>query len=141
MILDIAVALTLQATSEDVITALEALGYLYRGDKGDHGGLLFVLEDRPAHRIAHVHLVEPYTPPDGIAGSPSATCCAPPPNIRAEYHRVKRELADQHSKRSPGLHRRQDVLRHQVNPSVKNNLVVPGRGFPVEPVSMSVGDT
>jgi GrpB-like predicted nucleotidyltransferase (UPF0157 family) len=37
---------------------LEQLGYLYRGDGGERGGLLFVLEARPRHRVAHVHVVE-----------------------------------------------------------------------------------
>ena len=37
---------------------LEALGYTYRGDAGEQGGLVFVLEDRPRHRVAHVHVVE-----------------------------------------------------------------------------------
>ena len=46
-------------TLDQVIPAIERLGYQFRGDKGDSGGLLFVLEDRPAHRIGHVHVV-PY---------------------------------------------------------------------------------
>jgi GrpB-like predicted nucleotidyltransferase (UPF0157 family) len=36
---------------------LQPLGYQFRGDKGGDGGLLLVVEDRPAHRVAHLHLV------------------------------------------------------------------------------------
>lgn len=37
---------------------LGALGWIYRGDAGpDDGGHVFVLESRPARRVAHVHVV------------------------------------------------------------------------------------
>jgi GrpB-like predicted nucleotidyltransferase (UPF0157 family) len=56
-ILDLAVGLAPATDPDRVIPAMERLGYEFRGDKGDTGGLLFVLEDRPTHRIAHVHVV------------------------------------------------------------------------------------
>jgi GrpB-like predicted nucleotidyltransferase (UPF0157 family) len=56
-ILDVLVGLAPGTDPEQVIAALEPLGYQSRGDKGDEGGLLLVLEDRPAHRVAHLHLV------------------------------------------------------------------------------------
>jgi GrpB-like predicted nucleotidyltransferase (UPF0157 family) len=56
-ILDITVGLAPAADPDWAITALQALGYQFRGDKGGDGGLLLVLEDRAAHRIAHLHLV------------------------------------------------------------------------------------
>lgn len=56
-ILDVAVGLDERAELGAVKAVFESLGYRFRGDKGDDGGLLFVLEDRPAHRIAHVHVV------------------------------------------------------------------------------------
>lgn len=46
------------ARPEAVRQPLERLGYQYRGDAGEHGGLVFVLDDRPRHRVAHVHVVE-----------------------------------------------------------------------------------
>ena len=59
-ILDLAVGLASTTDPDHVIPAIEGLGCQFRGDKGDTGGLLlFVLEDRPAHRIAYVHVV-PY---------------------------------------------------------------------------------
>jgi GrpB-like predicted nucleotidyltransferase (UPF0157 family) len=56
-ILDFAVGLTPEAETGRVTTALEALGYEFRGDAGDEGGLVFVLEVRPRFRVAHVHVV------------------------------------------------------------------------------------
>jgi GrpB-like predicted nucleotidyltransferase (UPF0157 family) len=55
-ILDVAVGLAPDADPDRVIALLAPLGWIFRGDKGD-AGLLFVLEDRPAHRLAHVHVV------------------------------------------------------------------------------------
>ena len=56
-ILDLAVALAPGVVTEDVVRRLERLGYEYRGDAGAEGGLVFVLNDRPLHRIAHVHAI------------------------------------------------------------------------------------
>jgi GrpB-like predicted nucleotidyltransferase (UPF0157 family) len=41
-----------------VSTRLEVSGWIYRGDAGANGGQVFVLEARPRHRVAHVHVVE-----------------------------------------------------------------------------------
>lgn len=56
-ILDIAIRLAPVAALDRVVTALQALGYQFRGDKGNYGGLLLVLENRSAYRIAHLHLI------------------------------------------------------------------------------------
>jgi GrpB-like predicted nucleotidyltransferase (UPF0157 family) len=56
-ILDVVVGLVPGIDPDRVITALQPLGCQFRGDKGDEGGPLLVLEDRPAHRVAHLHLV------------------------------------------------------------------------------------
>jgi len=42
----------------DVVGSLVAWGLEYRGDNGDNGGRLFVLNARPFHRVAHVHVVD-----------------------------------------------------------------------------------
>ena len=91
-ILDLAVGLA-STNPDQVIPAIERLGYQFRGDKGDSGGLLFVLEDRPAHRIGHVHVV-PY-------GSEKRQYLAfrdrlrIDPDARASYAEVKRRLGEQ----------------------------------------------
>jgi GrpB-like predicted nucleotidyltransferase (UPF0157 family) len=56
-ILDLSVALAAEADTESVFRKLEQAGYTYRGDAGDEGGLVFVLDARPLHRIAHVHAI------------------------------------------------------------------------------------
>ena len=57
-ILDIAVCVGREVPTEAVKERLEGLGYEFRGNAGDSGGLVFVLSDHPAHRVAHVHVVE-----------------------------------------------------------------------------------
>jgi GrpB-like predicted nucleotidyltransferase (UPF0157 family) len=74
--------------------ALEPLRYIYRGDEGGEGGHLFVLEDEPEHRIAHIHLLSSGDPQwtrylafrDRLREDAAA---------RAEYGHLKRQLADQ----------------------------------------------
>lgn len=55
-ILDIAVGLVPDADPGQLVARLAPLGWIFRGDNAD-SGLLFVLEDRPAHRVAHLHMV------------------------------------------------------------------------------------
>jgi GrpB-like predicted nucleotidyltransferase (UPF0157 family) len=93
-ILDLAIGLARDADAERVISAIERLGYVFRGDKGDTDGLLFVLEDRPAYRIAHVHVV-----PHGGAKWHQYLAfrgrLRADPDARAAYSRVKRTLGEQ----------------------------------------------
>lgn len=56
-IVDLAVGVALDRYP-DATRILEAGGWEYRGDAGDDGGHVFVLEARPRHRVAHVHVVE-----------------------------------------------------------------------------------
>lgn len=58
LILDLAIGLARHVPLEPLRHALEDLGYQFRGDAGDQGGLVFVLEDRPKHRVVHLHVVE-----------------------------------------------------------------------------------
>lgn len=57
-ILDIVIGLAATADVDGVVGSLAACGLEYRGDHGDDGGRLFVLNARPLHRVAHVHVVE-----------------------------------------------------------------------------------
>jgi len=57
-ILDLAAGLrTLEAIPE-IVRRLTDIGYIYRGDGGDDGGLLFVRESSPDVRTIHLHVVE-----------------------------------------------------------------------------------
>jgi GrpB-like predicted nucleotidyltransferase (UPF0157 family) len=93
-ILDLAVGLASTTDPDHVIPAIERLGCQFRGDKGDTGGLLFVLEDRPAHRIAHVHVV-PYGSEKWRQYLAFRDRLRIDPDARACYAEVKRRLGEQ----------------------------------------------
>jgi GrpB-like predicted nucleotidyltransferase (UPF0157 family) len=57
-IIDLAVGLDVNQSPVPVIGRLEADGWIYRGDAGRDGGRVFVLETRPWHRVAHLHVIE-----------------------------------------------------------------------------------
>jgi GrpB-like predicted nucleotidyltransferase (UPF0157 family) len=57
-ILDLAVGVGDGVPTDAVKERLEGLGYEFRGNAGDSGGLVFVLSESPQHRVAHVHVVE-----------------------------------------------------------------------------------
>ncbi len=57
-IIDLAVG---NVGDHDVVAIRDSLtsgGWIHRGDAGSHGGYVFVLETRPSHRVAHLHVVE-----------------------------------------------------------------------------------
>ncbi len=56
-IIDLAVGLSEHHDLARLRSNLEAAGWICRGDAGDSGGHVFVLEARPWHRIAHLHAV------------------------------------------------------------------------------------
>jgi GrpB-like predicted nucleotidyltransferase (UPF0157 family) len=56
-IIDIAVGIAVDQELPPVRERLEAAGWIYRGDAGANGGHVFVLEARPWHRVAHIHVV------------------------------------------------------------------------------------
>jgi GrpB-like predicted nucleotidyltransferase (UPF0157 family) len=57
-IVDLAVGLSAHHDLAAVGSRLDAAGWMYRGDAGENGGHVFVLEARPWHRVAHLHVVE-----------------------------------------------------------------------------------
>jgi GrpB-like predicted nucleotidyltransferase (UPF0157 family) len=57
-IIDLAVGLTVEQSLRSVTTRLESAGWIYRGDARSDGGHVFVLEARPWHRVAHIHVVQ-----------------------------------------------------------------------------------
>lgn len=95
-IIDLAVGLTVDDDLAEITAALEAAGWIYRGDAGDDGGHVFVLETRPWHRVAHLHGVEL----DGEQWSNYLRfrdLLRANPEARAKYETTKLELADQHA--------------------------------------------
>jgi GrpB-like predicted nucleotidyltransferase (UPF0157 family) len=57
-IVDLAAGLVEADGLAAVTERMESIAWVYRGDAGDNGGHVFVLEDRPWHRVAHLHVVE-----------------------------------------------------------------------------------
>jgi GrpB-like predicted nucleotidyltransferase (UPF0157 family) len=57
-IVDLAVGLSEHHDLGAVRERLEVAGWIYRGDAGNHGSHVFVLEARPWHRVAHLHVVD-----------------------------------------------------------------------------------
>jgi GrpB-like predicted nucleotidyltransferase (UPF0157 family) len=91
-IIDLAVGLPSDRHSSLMATTLERDGWIYRGDAGPHGGHVFVLEDRPWHRVAHLHAVT-Y---DGVSWRNYLRLrdlLRRSPDARSRYEAVKRDLA------------------------------------------------
>ncbi len=92
-IVDLAAGLSIGHNLTPVRAALEHGGWIYRGDAGDDGGHVFVLETRPCHRVAHLHVVAYESRQwkdylqlrDLLRGSPAA---------RAKYEAVKQQLRE-----------------------------------------------
>jgi GrpB-like predicted nucleotidyltransferase (UPF0157 family) len=91
-IIDLAVGIAAGQELPPVRERLEAAGWIYRGDAGANGGHVFVLEARPWHRVAHIHVVDFDGEPwrryllfrDLLRRDPAA---------RAQYESVKRQVA------------------------------------------------
>lgn len=94
-IIDLAVGLTPDDDIAHVTEVLEAAGWIYRGDAGNAGGHVFVLETRPWHRVAHLHAVE-------IGGEQWSNylrlrnLLRSSPAARDRYETEKVRLADEH---------------------------------------------
>jgi GrpB-like predicted nucleotidyltransferase (UPF0157 family) len=54
-IIDLAVALRPETVVEEIAELMSGLGWIYRGDAGEDGGWVFVMDDAPWHRVAHAH--------------------------------------------------------------------------------------
>ena len=57
-IIDLAVGVRSESDWKKVECTLTAWGWNYRGDAGEQGGHVFVLERRPSLRVAHLHVIE-----------------------------------------------------------------------------------
>ncbi len=57
-IIDVAIGTPPDADLTVIIERLSESHWIYRGDVGDHGGHVFVLESWARHRVAHAHVVE-----------------------------------------------------------------------------------
>ncbi|MFT3854253.1 MAG: GrpB family protein [Ilumatobacteraceae bacterium] len=94
-IVDIAIRLVPGADPLSAITALEADGYAYRGDAGNDGGHVLVLEIQPWVRVAHLHVVA-HDDPQWDSWRGFVARLRADPQARAAYEQTKRELAVAH---------------------------------------------
>jgi GrpB-like predicted nucleotidyltransferase (UPF0157 family) len=90
-ILDLAVGLAPDQPIAPTVTRLEADGWIYRGDAGADGGHVFVLEARPWHRVAHLHVVA-YDGDQWRDYLRLRDLLRRSPNARERYEAVKLEL-------------------------------------------------
>lgn len=57
-IIDLAVGVRSEIGVDEVADGLSTLGWIFRGDAGNDGRWVFVMEDAPWHRVAHAHGVD-----------------------------------------------------------------------------------
>lgn len=93
-IIDLAVGLATTKALSPMTARLEADGWIYRGDAGDQGGHVFVLESRPWHRVAHLHVVD-HDGPQWRAYLRFREILSRSPEARKRYESAKLRLADQ----------------------------------------------
>ena len=91
-IVDIAVGLGEEHEFSIVRDRLEATGWIYRGDVGANGGHVFVLETKPRHRVAHLHVVD-YNGEQWGNYLRLRDILRRSPTARARYESVKQQLA------------------------------------------------
>ena len=92
-IIDLAVGIAGQVPLQELRNVLEEIGYEFRGDAGDQGGLVFVLDGRPRHRVVHLHVVDH----GGAQWRRYLTfrdLLLTDPEARESYERIKRDLAE-----------------------------------------------
>jgi len=90
-ILDIVAGAASLDVIQEFVQRLTGIGYIYRGDGGDEGGHLFVMESSPDVRTIHLHVVEH----DGTQWSNYLRfreLLRQDPGIRNRYAELKREL-------------------------------------------------
>lgn len=91
-IVDIALRLAPAVDAAEVVEPLVATGYLFRGVKGENGGLLFVAVDRSDRRLAHAQVVG-HEDPQWERDRALRHRLREDPSARRRYEAAKRELA------------------------------------------------
>ena len=115
-IIDIAILMAAEAPCEAVVNSLTALGYEFRGDAGDDGGLVFVLDARPRHRVAHLHAIG-HSDPQWSRYLAFRDLLRSDPVARSAYERAKRELATAYpADRKAYTAAKQDVIERLMTP-------------------------
>lgn len=90
-ILDIAAGAASPDAIPELVQRLIGIGYIYRGDGGDEGGHLFVMESSPDVRKIHLHVVE-HNGTQWCNYLRFRDLLRRNPDIRNRYAELKREL-------------------------------------------------
>ena len=90
-IIDLAVGLASDQPVGPIASTLQGDGWIYRGDAGPDGGHVFVLEDRPWHRLAHLHVVT-YDADSWRNYLRLRDLLRSSPDARSRYEAVKKDL-------------------------------------------------
>ncbi len=96
-ILDVAVGVPNLSVIAKIVDILTEEGYIYRGDAGNNGGHLFVIESETDVRIAHIHVVQ-YGCEQWLNYLKFRTILRNDPIVRKEYVELKRDLFRRFSK-------------------------------------------
>ena len=94
-IIDLAIGLWAGAAVDDIAEPLARRGWIYRGDAGEEGGWVFVLEDEPWHRVAHAHGVA-FDGPQWARYLQFRDLLRRSASARNTYEQAKQQLAEQH---------------------------------------------
>ncbi|MCA9720029.1 MAG: GrpB family protein [Myxococcales bacterium] len=92
-VLDIAARVVAETSNEELIARLSEIGYLFCGDKGADGGVLFVRERAPLVRTHHLHVVRVGEPTWALYLGFRAALRADA-GVRRDYERLKRSLVE-----------------------------------------------
>ena len=90
-ILDLAIGAATEPRPGLFEDELGEIGWEYRGDAGESGGLVFVREARPLHRVAHIHVVR-HAGPQWRNYLAFRDLLRSDPQARAAYESTKRSL-------------------------------------------------
>jgi GrpB-like predicted nucleotidyltransferase (UPF0157 family) len=94
-IIDLAIGVDPGVNVPEIAEPMSQLGWIYRGDAGDDGGWVFVMEDAPWHRVAHAHGVE-FGGPQWIRYLEFRELLRQSPAARRAYEATKERLATEH---------------------------------------------
>jgi GrpB-like predicted nucleotidyltransferase (UPF0157 family) len=92
-IVDLAVGIAASPAFDPLSARLEQDGWIYRGDAGDEGGHVFVLESQPWFRVAHVHVV-PFAGDQWVNYLRFRDLLRDSPEARLAYEATKLQLAN-----------------------------------------------
>lgn len=107
-IIDLAVGLRPGTVVAEITEPMSQLRWIYRGDAGEDGGWVFVMEDTPWHRVAHAHAVE-YGGAQWVKYLAFRQLLCGNPTARHAYEATKARSAEEHPDGGRGYTMRKDA--------------------------------